>query len=668
MTPEDIFYEAELHFSVKNYKKAAESYSKLLESDIPQEEKLKMRGRLIQCLAKLEMHDEARKLASGPLPDADFHSAWVQLYESDSRMKDKEFEKAFEILGNVRCFPQDLATFRKGVALMGMKRYREAYRTFMAVHPAFPEVVLKLPKDSYPVPYEISVENGPFAIGLLALDVISQNPKSDRYAGRWDAETLDLYGLCAYFGGRYAEAADFFSRALGKEQRKDIEFNLAMAYSAIGRTEDARKHLANVNPSLTLEACASPDVLGRMQDVHPVFAGFEKLKPAMDMKNARAKYSYWAVFSEYGENGLKVMALADGRNTAEQIMKNTGVDEDEMARILGTALDHGYIRLNNEEHGSFPDVAANREAVKNKSPPDNGKPLTLQNETSMPSFAPSVSRVDFSQVGGMQEIKDMLNLEIVMPLKNPVLAKKYNKKLNGGYLIYGPPGCGKSFLAEAVAGEARLNLIRASIHSILNMFVGNSEKNMVAVFDEARRNQPALIFFDEIEALGGSRQNMDQHWQKTLVNVFLQEMDRVEKNGEKIFVFGATNAPWEVDSALTRSGRIGREIFISAPDERTRAAILDIYTKNLPAGKISLGRIATLTQGYSAANLKSICEKAANRAWADALKGNERLITLDDFTEAIRSEKSDVSEWVEAAKRTKWDKNPEKQDKERMYG
>ncbi len=281
--------------------------------------------------------------------------------------------------------------------------------------------------------------------------------------------------------------------------------------------------------------------------------------------------------------------------------------------------------------------------------------------------APSGPGISFAELGGMEALKKMFRLEIVELLKNPGLATRYGKSFRGGYLLYGPPGCGKSMLAEAVAGEAGLALARANINSILNMYVGNSEKNLAAIFAQARRNQPALVFFDEIDALGGKRENLDQQWQKTLVNVFLAEMDRIERNRDKIVVFGATNAPWDIDAALRRSGRLGKEVFVPPPDEKSRAEIISLCSMGLPLEGVDFGELARLTRDFSAANLKSICGKAANRAWEDAVGGKEGNVTMGDFLEAIKSEKSDVLEWMAVARKTAW-ANKEEAEKEMMYG
>jgi ATP-dependent 26S proteasome regulatory subunit/Flp pilus assembly protein TadD len=261
----------------------------------------------------------------------------------------------------------------------------------------------------------------------------------------------------------------------------------------------------------------------------------------------------------------------------------------------------------------------------------------------------------FDQVAGMKKMKTEINESIVYPLLKPELARTYGKLAGGGIMLYGPPGCGKTFIMKAAAGECNSNFINAKISDIVDMYVGNTEKNLHNIFETARKNSPCIIFFDEVEAMGGRREEMTQSTQymKMAVNQMLFEMDGVESNNSNVLVVGATNAPWDVDPALRRSGRFGKAIFIPEPDFTSRADILKLHVKKVPAAKgICYNRIALATNGYASADLKAIVEEAAAIPWREAFNsGKQRAVTTSDFITAIRKKKSSLPPWYEQAKK-----------------
>ncbi|VVB98813.1 VCP-like ATPase [uncultured archaeon] len=261
----------------------------------------------------------------------------------------------------------------------------------------------------------------------------------------------------------------------------------------------------------------------------------------------------------------------------------------------------------------------------------------------------------FDSVAGMFKMKEEINEAIVYPLMKPDLARKYGKLAGGGILLYGPPGCGKTFIMKSAAGECQSSFINAKISDIVDMYVGNTEKNLHNIFETARKNSPCIIFFDEVEAMGGRREDMNQSTQymKMAVNQMLFEMDGIESNNANVLVVGATNAPWDVDPALRRSGRFGKAIYIPEPDYKSRLEILKMHTKRVPAAHaIAFNRIALATIGYASADLKMIVEEAAAIPWRQAFKsGRQRAVTTEDFIEAIRKKKSSLPPWYEQAKK-----------------
>ncbi len=254
----------------------------------------------------------------------------------------------------------------------------------------------------------------------------------------------------------------------------------------------------------------------------------------------------------------------------------------------------------------------------------------------------------FEDVAGMEHVKEEIREAIVYPMMNPELAREYGKLGGGGILLYGPPGCGKTYIVKAAAGEAKVAFINAKLSDLLDMYVGNTEKNIHKVFETARKNAPAIIFFDEIDAIGGRRGEADQSQAlRMAVNQLLYEMDGIEANNENVLVIAATNAPWDVDPALRRSGRFSKAIFIPEPDFKSRKAILKIHSRKRPIEKhIAWNRLALLTMGYSAADLKALADEAAAIPWREAFKtGKKRKITTGDFIKAAKKVKSTLPPW-----------------------
>jgi SpoVK/Ycf46/Vps4 family AAA+-type ATPase len=187
------------------------------------------------------------------------------------------------------------------------------------------------------------------------------------------------------------------------------------------------------------------------------------------------------------------------------------------------------------------------------------------------------------------------------------------------------------------------------------MYVGNTEKNLHNIFETARKNLPCIVFFDEVEAMGGRREDMTQSnaHMKLAVNQMLFEMDGLESNNENVLVVGATNAPWDVDPALRRSGRFGKAIIIPEPDFKSRADILRLHVKKVPAAKgICYTRLALATIGYASADLKAVVEEAAAIPWRTAFKsGRQRAVNTEDFIAAIKKKKSSLPPWYAQAKK-----------------
>ncbi len=269
------------------------------------------------------------------------------------------------------------------------------------------------------------------------------------------------------------------------------------------------------------------------------------------------------------------------------------------------------------------------------------------------------SNLKFDSVIGSRKVKEYLYDNVVLAIQHPELFKKYGKKLGVGLLMYGPPGVGKTYMVNAIAGEAGANVIIARINQIVDMYTGNTEKNLHAIFQQARDNTPCIIFFDELDALGikrgGGSPQGESSSIRLAVNQFLTEMNGVEANPEGIFVIGATNQPWDIDPALKRSGRFGDSIYIPPPKYRERVELFKFYTRNKPKGRLNYGRLARATTGYTPADIERICDKAAMRPLLHEHKYNkERKLDMSDMLAILKDKDmsgSTLDEWYSMVKK-----------------
>jgi SpoVK/Ycf46/Vps4 family AAA+-type ATPase len=216
----------------------------------------------------------------------------------------------------------------------------------------------------------------------------------------------------------------------------------------------------------------------------------------------------------------------------------------------------------------------------------------------------------FKDVGGMDNIKEEIDIKIIKPISHASMFETFGKKTGGGILLYGPPGCGKTYIARATAGEINAHFISVGIQDILDMWIGRSEKNMGYIFDVARRNTPCVLFFDEMDALGASRSDMKNSSGRHVINQFLSELDGVSHSNDGLLILGATNAPWHLDNAFRRPGRFDRIIFVPPPDEKGKKEILRLYLKDKPQGDIDVDKVVAQTPQYSGADIKAIVDLA----------------------------------------------------------
>jgi SpoVK/Ycf46/Vps4 family AAA+-type ATPase len=259
--------------------------------------------------------------------------------------------------------------------------------------------------------------------------------------------------------------------------------------------------------------------------------------------------------------------------------------------------------------------------------------------------------ITFADVGGMGKVKDDIRMKIIHPLKNPDLFKAYGKKAGGGVLMYGPPGCGKTMLSRATAGEIKANFFCIGLHQVLDMYIGESEQRLHQIFELARKYAPSVLFFDEIDALAADRRDLRGSAGRTLINQFLAELDGAEKDNEGVLVLGATNAPWQLDGAFLRPGRFDRLVFVPPPDQIAREEIVALQAKDKPVVSLDPKALGKKTDGFSGADITAVFDHATEAKLEEAMKKGKVIpIAGADLVKAAKKVKPSTKKWFESAK------------------
>ncbi|GLH76817.1 hypothetical protein SSBR45G_17250 [Bradyrhizobium sp. SSBR45G] len=295
-----------------------------------------------------------------------------------------------------------------------------------------------------------------------------------------------------------------------------------------------------------------------------------------------------------------------------------------------------------------PDLARQWRIAETASFPDNVIPLH-DGAAASPAAGDAIS---FADIGGLEPVKDQVRRKIIKPFQTPGLFKAFKRKAGGGVLMYGPPGCGKTMLARALANECNAAFVCVRAAEILDPFVGVAEKRLAETFRNARMRKPTVLFFDEVEALAQRRQFGGNDKVNTVVSVLLSEMDGISASNEGLLFLGATNLPWSLDSAFRRPGRFDRSIFVPPPDRIARKFVLRRLLAQRPHDKtLDLDPIVERTSGYSGADLEALVETATDFAIDDSAEANDIApLSKRHFAEALKECRPSTGEWLTQAK------------------
>jgi AAA+ superfamily predicted ATPase len=260
--------------------------------------------------------------------------------------------------------------------------------------------------------------------------------------------------------------------------------------------------------------------------------------------------------------------------------------------------------------------------------------------------------VTFADVGGLDEVKQRLNRSFLLPLKQPEVFAKFGKSVRGGLLLYGPPGCGKTFIARALAGEIGARFVSIGLSDVLDMWLGESERKLHELFENARRAAPTVLFLDEVDALGQRRTQLKHSAGRNIVNQLLAEMDGVDSANKDLFVLGATNHPWDIDPALRRPGRFDRMVFVPAPDAQARERILSMRLAKRPtAATLDVKALAQRTDGFSGADLAGLVDAATELAFERTVDdGREHPVDDALLALALKDARPSTGPWLETAR------------------
>ncbi|PFE04590.1 cell division protein [Bacillus cereus] len=382
---------------------------------------------------------------------------------------------------------------------------------------------------------------------------------------------------------------------------------------------------------------------------------------AQDEENGSIWYLIGVEYKEQGDIANALQALSKALQYGNQEWKNKVAAELEaLSQVLTSPKETIYVTEeesqceNNEDHVIEQDPEKEKQlhaVYANENMEENVVSMNvLQGGRSKQNR--EQEQITFEDVGGLHDVKKAIQMKIIKPFTSPGLFERFKKKVGGGILLYGPPGCGKTYIAKATAGECRAHFATMSITDILDPYIGVSEQNVREIFRYARSQKPCILFLDEMDALGFNRSKASGNpTLRTVIDQLLTEIEGIDTNTDKLLLIGATNMPWDIDPAFKRPGRFDKMIFVSPPDLEARSSIFQIKLAGKPISTIDYDMLAKETELYSGADIENVVELAVENVLGEIMTtGVERAVTMKDITDAIAETKPSTLEWFRTIK------------------
>ncbi|MBO1627261.1 ATP-binding protein [Bacillus arachidis] len=382
---------------------------------------------------------------------------------------------------------------------------------------------------------------------------------------------------------------------------------------------------------------------------------------AQDEENGSIWYLIGVEYKEQGDIANALQALSKALQYGDQEWKNKVAAELEaLSQVLTSPKETIYVTEeesqceNNEDHVIEQDPEKEKQlhaVYANENMEENVVSMNvLQGGRSKQKR--EQEQITFEDVGGLHDVKKAIQMKIIKPFTSPGLFERFKKKVGGGILLYGPPGCGKTYIAKATAGECRAHFATMSITDILDPYIGVSEQNVREIFRYARSQKPCILFLDEMDALGFNRSKASGNpTLRTVIDQLLTEIEGIDTNTDKLLLIGATNMPWDIDPAFKRPGRFDKMIFVSPPDLEARSSIFQIKLAGKPISTIDYDMLAKETELYSGADIENVVELAVENVLGEIMTtGVERAVTMKDITDAIAETKPSTLEWFRTIK------------------
>ncbi|MEM7145768.1 MAG: AAA family ATPase [Verrucomicrobiota bacterium] len=261
----------------------------------------------------------------------------------------------------------------------------------------------------------------------------------------------------------------------------------------------------------------------------------------------------------------------------------------------------------------------------------------------------------FAEVGGLEGLKEEIRMKVVHPTKRPDLFRAYGKRSGGSMLLYGPPGCGKTLVARAIAGETSRPFLEVELHHVLELYAWGSERNVHQIFDLARAHAPSVVFIDELDALASDRLDAPPGGSRTLVSQLLHELEQCSEEDEGVFVVAATNAPWNLDAAFQRPGRFDRRVYVPLPNAEERLAIIELMVAGKPVISVDRHWLVQMTDGFSGADIRAVFDYATECALKQALEEGKVLpVSEIHLRRALNEIKGSAQGWVRRFQELGW--------------